>query len=162
MSETATCRPYLARFLVGPDGLDIGFGGDPIRPDAITIDKSPKCGPAICCDAAKLPLPDNSYDWIFSSHCLEDFEDATAVLKEWLRVLKPGGNLVLFLPEQETYLEHCRKHNVLPNQDHKNAYFGINFVRYCLRHCEVCHRLIYWEFPCTYNPYSFALVACKL
>jgi hypothetical protein len=37
MSETSKCRGRLKKFCVGY-GVDIGYGGDPIPPSAITID----------------------------------------------------------------------------------------------------------------------------
>ena len=162
MSETASARPYLERFCVGR-GLDIGFGGDPIKPDAITVDKNPDFSPTVVCDAAKLPFPDNNFDYVYSSHCLEDFEDTKAVLKEWLRVLKPGGNMVLFLPEQEDYIAHCQEHSVLPNLDHKHDRFGFLYVVRCFFKVGVGTVAIYYEeAPTTYNPYSFALVCRKI
>lgn len=158
--ETSTCRPYLARFCIGK-GLDIGFGGDPIKPDAVTLDKNPDLYPEIYCDAVKLPASDGAYDYVYSSHCLEDFEDTTAVIKEWLRVIKPGGNLVLFLPDQSAYEAHCKAHKVQPNSDHKHPQFGTLYVMSCLYQAGG-NQVIYYEFPCSYNPYSFAMVVKKL
>ena len=44
---------------------------------------------------------DQCFDFIFSSHCLEDFADIPAVLTEWWRKIKLGGYLVLLLPDME-------------------------------------------------------------
>jgi ubiquinone/menaquinone biosynthesis C-methylase UbiE len=46
-------------------------------------------------DATKLPLPDESYDVVMSQFALMYFPDRIAALKEMLRVLKPGGRLVI-------------------------------------------------------------------
>ena len=43
-------------------------------------------------DAANLYwFADESLDFLYSSHLLEDFENCEKVLREWLRVLRPGG-----------------------------------------------------------------------
>lgn len=164
MSETASCRPYLLRFCQGPLGLELGFGGDPIRPDAVTVDKNPYTQPAFLGDVSSLVwFKDDSFDWVYSSHCLEDFEDTTAVLKEWFRVLKPGGNLVLFLPDQQRYLAHCAKHGSQPNLAHKHAHFSFEYVMQCLGEIQeqIPHKVICYEGITTYNPYSFSVIACK-
>lgn len=46
---------------------------------------------------------DNSMDFAFSSHLLEHIVDYKATLKEWFRVVKPGGHLVLYLPHKLLY-----------------------------------------------------------
>ncbi|MEO8609393.1 MAG: class I SAM-dependent methyltransferase [Chloroflexota bacterium] len=52
-------------------------------------------------DAAQLPFPDNSFDKAFSIHSIYFWPDAQAALKHILRVLKPGGMLVVtFLPTE--------------------------------------------------------------
>ena len=52
-------------------------------------------------DITKLPYEDNSVDLIYSSHTLEYFdrEEVIEVLKEWIRVLKPEGELFLSVPD---------------------------------------------------------------
>lgn len=49
----------------------------------------------------KLPLVDNSADLIYASHVLEHFGrfEYINVLKEWYRLLKPGGELRLAVPD---------------------------------------------------------------
>ena len=50
---------------------------------------------------------DNSADLIYSSHSLEYFDriEVKAVLKEWIRVLKPGGVLRLAVPDFEAMVK---------------------------------------------------------
>lgn len=48
-------------------------------------------------------VPDGSCDAVFSSHLLEHMEDPAAALEEWWRVLKVGGFLVLYLPDEDLY-----------------------------------------------------------
>jgi SAM-dependent methyltransferase len=45
-----------------------------------------------------LPFKDNSFDEVVCSHCLEHLVDPWATLWEIHRVLKPGGRLLLLLP----------------------------------------------------------------
>lgn len=44
-----------------------------------------------------------SQDFIFSSHLLEHIVKWRAALKEWWRVLKAGGHLVMYLPDKDEY-----------------------------------------------------------
>ena len=68
-------------------------------------------------------LDDNSIDFIHSSHCLEHVYDPYEGLKNWLRVIKPGGHIIVTLPDEDLY-----EQGVFPstfNKDHKNT-FSIN------------------------------------
>lgn len=47
-----------------------------------------------CC-AEELPFLDNSFDIVFSRLAFHHFTDVTAVFSEMVRVLKPGGKLVM-------------------------------------------------------------------
>lgn len=46
-------------------------------------------------DSENLPFPDNSYDAVTVAFGVRNFEDLTKGLREILRVLKPGGQLVV-------------------------------------------------------------------
>lgn len=162
------CR--LSKFTSG-NGLDLGFGGSPISPSAICVDREeghiersnhPCPSPThLVGDAADLYwFRDGVLDYVFSSHCIEDFEDTAVVLKEWLRVIKPGGHLVLYAPDQKVYEEHCRKDGSLPNGAHKHPDFGLEFVKKCLFSIGVKQEQIVWENPHT-EEYSFDCVVRK-
>lgn len=58
-------------------------------------------------DITRLPYEDNTVDVIYASHVLEYFnlDEAVAVLKEWRRVLKSGGQLHLSVPDFKTMAE---------------------------------------------------------
>jgi len=47
-----------------------------------------------------LPLPDNSVDCLLAVHCLEFSDDSEALLREFWRVLRPEGLLMLVLPNR--------------------------------------------------------------
>lgn len=53
-------------------------------------------------------IPDSSYDFALSSHCLEHVANPLAALKEWFRVTRPGGWLVLALPDPRRTFDHRR------------------------------------------------------
>lgn len=140
-SETFLARDRLKQYCEG-NGLDLGYGGDPIVPWAITVDL-PKHyftpswlgNPApqnLKGDARKLYwFVDCSMDYVYSSHLFEDFEpeEMKSVLREWLRVLKPGGYLVLYLPDQHRYNEDCEKRGIRPNPNHKVDNFSLEFFK---------------------------------
>jgi SAM-dependent methyltransferase len=60
-----------------------------------------------------------SMDFVFSSHLLEHIQDTKAALKEWWRVLKVGGRLVLYLPHKDLY-PNCGTPGA--NPDHKHDF----------------------------------------
>lgn len=55
----------------------------------------------LLCDASKLPLPDNSVDFIYAGHLVEHFYPDTLpeAIKEWHRVLKVGGKMAILTPD---------------------------------------------------------------
>ncbi len=53
-------------------------------------------------------LPDAAYDFVLSSHCLEHVANPLAALAEWRRVVRPGGALVLLLPDPTRTFDHRR------------------------------------------------------
>jgi predicted SAM-dependent methyltransferase len=79
--------------------LEVGCGKRP-RPGFITCDIRHTSGAALVCDARQLPFPDGSLDAIYSRHLIEHFtlKEAIAVLVEWNRALRPGGQLYLICP----------------------------------------------------------------
>jgi|GEM_PF-3172530 predicted SAM-dependent methyltransferase/GT2 family glycosyltransferase len=89
-----------------PLKLNIGCG-DMVIPGWIGVDKYYEKADQQW-DAIDLPLPKNSVDEIYSSHLIEHFHfhDGEKVLKEWYRVLKPGGILTIETPD---LLATCKK-----------------------------------------------------
>ena len=49
-------------------------------------------------DATKLSFSDGNFDRVIATHVLEHIPEPHKVLKEWARVIKPGGILSLALP----------------------------------------------------------------
>src|SRR5262249_45819253 len=131
LSETSKCRARLAPYCVG-NGVDIGFGGDPITASAVRVDY-PRPYTSVGHypvqlggDATHLQwFADGVLDYVYSSHLLEDFENTKSVLLEWLRVLKPGGRLILFCPDQAAYEKHCASIGEGTNPHHKHPDFSL-------------------------------------
>ncbi|OGF45580.1 MAG: hypothetical protein A2452_10460 [Candidatus Firestonebacteria bacterium RIFOXYC2_FULL_39_67] len=57
----------------------------------------------ILADATKLKYPDNYFDIIYSQGTLEHFKDVTSIMTEQVRVLKPGGTLIINVPQTYSY-----------------------------------------------------------
>ncbi|MGD0470961.1 MAG: methyltransferase domain-containing protein [Terriglobales bacterium] len=56
-------------------------------------------GKTLFCDGSALAdIPDQTYDFLLSSHNLEHFANPVKALREWHRVLKSDGALILVLP----------------------------------------------------------------
>lgn len=55
----------------------------------------------LVCDAAQLPCPDKSIDFIYAGHLVEHYYPDTlgTAIAEWRRVLKPGGTLAVLTPD---------------------------------------------------------------
>ncbi len=62
----------------------------------------PATGPAmtVVVEDDKLPLPDNSVDYLLAIHCLEATEQVRGLLREIWRVLKPEGRVMLIVPNR--------------------------------------------------------------
>jgi predicted SAM-dependent methyltransferase len=83
---------------------DIGSG--PVTPymhdegKVVSFDIREDMKPDVVCDVRHLPVPNETFDVVFSSHTLEHFSwtSVDKVLKEWVRVLKVGGELRLVVP----------------------------------------------------------------
>lgn len=80
-------------YVEGQIALDLGSGDRPKRPGIINVDIRPLPNVDLVMDLRKLELPDNYADVIISGDVLEHFgrHEILPILKEWFRVLKPGG-----------------------------------------------------------------------
>lgn len=95
-------------------GIDIGAGPDCIDKHGYSAyNWDLKDG-----DAQYLSTVDkNYYDFVHSAHCLEHMIDPEIALKNWIRICKPGGHVVIIIPEEDMY-----EHGFWPsrfNSDHK-------------------------------------------
>lgn len=112
---------FFERYLCGQHILDIGFQGAdpnsvPIVENAIGIGLD---YPGY--DGIHLPFPDDSQDAVFASHCYEHIGNYRATLREWYRVLRIGGYVVVLVPHKYLY-ERKSTPPSLFNADHKRFY----------------------------------------
>ena len=102
--------------------LDIGYRGYedqevvPVLEDAIGIDLN---YPGY--DGKRLPFEDGTVDTVYASHTLEHIDDPLEAIREWFRVLKVGGYLVLGVPHQFLYEKRALRPSRW-NDDHKRFY----------------------------------------
>jgi SAM-dependent methyltransferase len=84
-----------------------------------------KNGKVILNDVVDMHLvPNDEYDFLFSSHSLEHVANPLKAIRESLRVVKKDGFLILILPEKSLCFDHKReysKFSTLLTQYEKNA-----------------------------------------
>jgi SAM-dependent methyltransferase len=61
-----------------------------------------------------------AYDCVHSSHCLEHMIDPKVALAQWWGLVKPGGHLILVVPEESLYEQGFWPS--LFNPDHKSTF----------------------------------------
>jgi SAM-dependent methyltransferase len=78
--------------------LDIGSGPDPVVPHAQPFDREHG-------DANEIAryLGAATFDTVHSSHCLEHMNDARHALDQWWSLVRPGGYLIITVPDEELY-----------------------------------------------------------
>jgi SAM-dependent methyltransferase len=54
-------------------------------------------------------IADHAYDYVLSSHNLEHVANPVRALKEWMRVVKPGGAIIAILPDYRHTFDHRRQ-----------------------------------------------------
>lgn len=54
----------------------------------------------VCAAGERLPFPDQSFDAIVSHEVLEHVQDDRMAVQEMVRVLRPGGRVILFVPNR--------------------------------------------------------------
>lgn len=60
-----------------------------------------------------LPLEDNSVDFVINAHVIEHFYDPIKSIKEWLRVVRPGGYVFIIAPHKERTFDKDRPRTTL-------------------------------------------------
>jgi SAM-dependent methyltransferase len=105
-------------------GIDVGAGRKPapwwklLGPPPIQVDTwdQPQG------DAHHLKgVADGAYDFLFASHILEHLERPELALHNWVRVVRPGGVLLIAVPHRDLY-EQKRRLPSRWNPNHKRFY----------------------------------------
>lgn len=128
-SETSKYRAFTEAYCYGV-GVDIGASGDPVVPTAICCDlPQPYCPPLgpmpihMAIDARDIDeyFQPESLDYVYSSHLLEDFADWYEVVVDWAYLVKPGGYLVILVPEVDLW-KRAIDRGQPPNLNHKHEF----------------------------------------
>lgn len=85
--------------------MKLHIGGKETHPDWTILDAIHVPGIVdIVAHAHDIPLEDNTVDALYASHVFEHFPLAQAhgILQEWCRVLKPGGKIMVSVPDLPT------------------------------------------------------------
>jgi SAM-dependent methyltransferase len=131
--ESALAHHYLD----GMKGLEIGgsihnpFGLDTLNVDYTasldTIFKQAEVEIAggtlpvdVVASGDALPFLDESQDFVVSSHVLEHLPDPIMALKEWYRVIRPGGFIFMIIPHKERTFDRSRPRTTLAELLHRH------------------------------------------
>lgn len=130
---------------VNPQGekmiADIGSG--PVSPHfeegkVVSFDIREDMKPDVVCDVRKIPVPDETFDIVFSSHTLEHFSwlQSDKILKEWTRILKVGGEMRIVVPNVRFSAQRIYEDRMIPHdmwvlygeQDYAKNYHAAGFT----------------------------------
>jgi len=115
-------------------GFDLGCGPDKVWPHLLGIDSGKDTKlfgiamkpDVVLPDCTRLTMfADGCTETVFSSHLLEHVEDTVGALREWWRVLRPGGHLILYLPHKDFYPNIGQPG---ANPDHKHDFLPQDIV----------------------------------
>jgi len=93
----ALLLPHELELLENGQGIDIGCASDPITETCRLFDKTHG-------DANEIEkYISEQFDYVYSSHCLEDMDDPRKSIRSWWALVKPGGYLFLVVPDEDLY-----------------------------------------------------------
>lgn len=114
---------YFEDYLVGV-GIDIGCGTDKLYSPQRRLDYTETVVDGWDIEQGDAQymasIPDNWYDFVYSSHCLEHMKNPIEALRNWVRICKPGGYIFVTIPDEDLY-----EQGVWPsrfNGDHKTTW----------------------------------------
>jgi len=110
-----------SRDVAGLLALNLGCGFFP-REDCVNVDFDPRAGADVLVDLNDVPypFPDERFERVYASHVLEHLADPLAAMREWHRLLRPGGELHIRVPHFSRGFTH---------PDHKRG-FDVSFPLY--------------------------------
>lgn len=95
----------------GKDICELGVGGKKTLSHCVGVDRVAKgemipfvdqvsVADVVADVEDKLPLEDSTFDCVIARHILEHCVDALKVLKEWSRIIRTGGQLIIAVPDE--------------------------------------------------------------
>lgn len=97
---------------IGVGRIDTHDGADPLTPTCDTWDKDNG-------DATFMAVvPNEVYDTVYTSHLIEHLTDPLTAIRNWFRILKPNGHLIICAPDRDAY-ERSKQLPSKWNADHK-------------------------------------------
>jgi predicted SAM-dependent methyltransferase len=126
-------------------GVDIGAGGRSIFADDVRVDCDEEREPNIVARGDDLPFEDGKFDYLYSIHSFEHFEDQEKTMREWIRVIRKGGIIAIVHPDldytgkQKPFAENMdkdpynfhtfeRNHSQFLDYLKANNYFGLKLI----------------------------------
>lgn len=166
LTEGEKIRAKILHLLENKSVLDLGCGGHPIVPWAVGVDdtsESKHISPATI--IAKIDPDSNQLgssflsDVVFSSHALEHIRaPILETLRYWIRLVRPGGRLILYLPDERRYVfDQANRKAKNPGHCH---YLTPETFRWHLEQTELLIEL-FKEDPVIHDRYSFLVIARK-
>jgi ubiquinone/menaquinone biosynthesis C-methylase UbiE len=125
--------------------------------DAIELCKTRNLQNVFEMDAHALAFKDNEFDLIIASDCLEHLQNDEKALNEWYRVLKKGGEGIIFVPafnflwsSHDEVNQHYRRYTKT-NLNDKLIKASFNIIKSC-----------YWNFTLFFPTSLIRLIQTKL
>lgn len=116
-------RRFATTYFVG-DGIDVGCGPDPISryKEFFPLMKEVRAWDQKDGDGKLLEgIENESLDFVHSSHSLEHMTDPKIALENWIRVTKPGGHIIIMLPDEDLF-EQGKWPSMYSGKDHITAW----------------------------------------
>ncbi|PID27457.1 MAG: hypothetical protein CR982_05805 [Candidatus Cloacimonadota bacterium] len=95
---------YLKKFIdenvngINKVSINFGSGNSNVSDNVSNVDIFPYDNVDMSCDIDNIPIKDNSVDNIINIAVLEHVTNPEKVVKEFYRILKPGGKIICFFP----------------------------------------------------------------
>lgn len=89
--------------------------------DAAAMEKMRGLAPQwrwLTADALDLPFEDGEFDAVYAGEIIEHVADRGAALREWMRVLAPGGTMILTTPNRDRLLSRANGEPILVCEEH--------------------------------------------
>lgn len=169
ITESEKCFRRIMHLIEGKTVVDLGCGIKKIAPWAVGVDDGSESRDFrdqivkarvdhVSRDLSKQFEPE-SFDVVFSSHTLEHIRyPILDTLRYWATFVKPGGRLILYLPDEDRYV-FDPKHPKVKNPQHAHILTPVVF-RKLLEQVEELSIELFEDDPQIHDHYSF-LVVCR-